>query len=581
MKILFWLIGILLVAITAYATSFTGAFLTPGGVASDSNAIKLSNDTTGNLNSLTRDIGRVYFDTTLQTLVIDDGVSLVQAAATSIFFDDTFQIKNAGDNSKILEINLSNLSTSVTRTLAMANAAVDLADVNSNKISIDGHLDGGVNKHDATELDFEDVAVSGKNVSVGSVESAITDLDDIIDTLVAGTNYTETGSNVSGHLQGINTAIGGLATIALDNLASTNLNAELRTINGAVGAPSYSFTNMTDGGLYRDAASDELRISINGVDKFTLGDNQLEILDELLYADGSEGTIGHVLTSTSVTGQMNWAAIAADSGKADIDLNNLATTSINVDLLPSATDVRSFGSAALRWNIAFVNNYRVLSGSATQAVFSGGSLTGPQGQNVTSEIRIFNQTGTEVSRSFGIWSSDVSQANERASILYFGGGDNTDADGDGSAVIIGPGGGGANGLGGVVEFLPVAASGGAPPQIKFTSGVISKAFISVNLTADDTNITPTTSALNLSSNDVTPASRTFTLSQCANAGQELDIIFSDATDAAQYEDDSANGSGSGNARLEGNWEPASPDETLSLRCDASAIDWIETGRTNP
>lgn len=48
--------------------------------------------------------------------------------------------------------------------------------------------------------------------------------------------------------------------------------------------------------------------------------------------DGSEGTLGQVWTSTDADGSGNWSAVPADSNKADIDLNNLASTAINTDL---------------------------------------------------------------------------------------------------------------------------------------------------------------------------------------------------------------------------------------------------------
>lgn len=76
---------------------------------------------------------------------------------------------------------------------------------------IDGHLDGGANKHDATEVDYERVDGSKKNISGSSddVESAITNLDDAIGALDATpTNYTATNpAIVADHLAGIDAAL--------------------------------------------------------------------------------------------------------------------------------------------------------------------------------------------------------------------------------------------------------------------------------------------------------------------------------------------------------------------------------------
>lgn len=96
------------------------------------------------------------------------------------------------------------------------------------------------------------------------------------------------------------------------------------------------------------------------------------------------GADGFVLVADSAesTG-VKWAASTAGANTA---LSNLATTSINQDLLPSADNVRKIGSAALTWAEGFIRKlsnasgnqidldlkYLLFNGTAVMAWFSGG-----------------------------------------------------------------------------------------------------------------------------------------------------------------------------------------------------------------
>jgi hypothetical protein len=69
-------IVILFLSVAFAAKRIVGDFLTPGGTASDTNFLKMSSDTTGNIAGLTRDAGRIYFDVTLGKLVVDNGATI-------------------------------------------------------------------------------------------------------------------------------------------------------------------------------------------------------------------------------------------------------------------------------------------------------------------------------------------------------------------------------------------------------------------------------------------------------------------------------------------------------------------------
>lgn len=90
---------------------------------------------------------------------------------------------------------------------------VDGRDVSADGAALDGHIDGGANKHDASEVDFEDTAASAKNLAAGSVEAALTSLDDAIGALDATpTNYTPADpAIVADHLAAIDGALAAAA----------------------------------------------------------------------------------------------------------------------------------------------------------------------------------------------------------------------------------------------------------------------------------------------------------------------------------------------------------------------------------
>lgn len=168
-----------------------------------------------------------------------DGIdSALASAGGTDFADNVFRVSDNTDATKKIALEASAITTATVRTITMADADVDLADIATNTAHatgdgsdhqdvadlvtlsgvaansttlgtftgttiadnqttkaaiqaletahevtdglIDGHLDGGVNKHDASEIDYERVDGSKVDIQAASddVESAITDLDD-------------------------------------------------------------------------------------------------------------------------------------------------------------------------------------------------------------------------------------------------------------------------------------------------------------------------------------------------------------------------------------------------------------------
>jgi len=85
--------------------------------------------------------GLIYYNSSTHRLILRENGSFTTivtgASATSSFFDDSFNVKNLADATKILAFDVSSVATATTRTVTMADANVNLIDVN-NSILKDG-----------------------------------------------------------------------------------------------------------------------------------------------------------------------------------------------------------------------------------------------------------------------------------------------------------------------------------------------------------------------------------------------------------------------------------------------------------
>lgn len=116
--------------------------------------------------------------------------------------------------------------------LFRAISAEELAGVSG---TLTAHLNGGANKHDATEVDYERANLSKKNIADLSVnvESAISDLDDAVGSLAATpTNYTPADASVvASHLGAIDSALanssGDAANVTYTPLTTTDWNGNV------------------------------------------------------------------------------------------------------------------------------------------------------------------------------------------------------------------------------------------------------------------------------------------------------------------------------------------------------------------
>ena len=126
--------------------------------------------------------------------------------------------------------------------------------------TLSGHLDGGANKHDASEVDYERADGSKKNILAASddVESALTNLDDAIgNLLIAPLDYTPADESiVADHFTAIDGVLGIIASANSATNTFTGKNSNLDT------TPSYSSSNFASGSL--EAAIGALDAALGG-----------------------------------------------------------------------------------------------------------------------------------------------------------------------------------------------------------------------------------------------------------------------------------------------------------------------------
>jgi hypothetical protein len=190
--------------------------------------------------------------------------------------------------------------------------AVDLDTVESD---LAGHLNGGANKHDASEVDYERLDGSKKNIQAASddIESAVTDLDDAIGALAATpTNYTPTDAGiVADHLAAIDGAIGVAsgANTSLSNLTTTDINQSL-------------IPTSTSVSLGTNAASEHWNLGY--IDRIIMGQGTQKGQIEMNAASGAGRAFIQVESSrpSGPNADIAIKAIGSNGGTASLLTNN-------------------------------------------------------------------------------------------------------------------------------------------------------------------------------------------------------------------------------------------------------------------
>lgn len=172
-------------------------------------------------------------------------------------------------------------------------------------------------------------------------------------TLTFTLNTQNANTIFSGPVSGGAGSPGFRALVAADipNLASTYLSLTGGTMTGAINMGTHQINALTDPSLAQDAATKHY------VDTTTLSSTLMTTLGDMIYEGAGPtptrlpiGSTNQVLTV--IAGIPSWQTATVGANTA---LSNLTTTSINQDLLPSATNTRVLGSNTLTWSSMWVN----------------------------------------------------------------------------------------------------------------------------------------------------------------------------------------------------------------------------------
>lgn len=185
-------------------------------------------------------------------------------------------------------------------------------------------------------------------------------------------------------------AADGLFTLSTRPWYISSLNTNGSTASPALGMYTGHVTsgglttgaiNLATGNQGGSGPSGDILLNIGTVSSGTRGKIKLQ--------DGSQGTVGHVWTQTAADGSGAWQA--AGGGGANTSLSNLASTSINADLLPSANNTRKLGNNS---SLQFLegNILRTFSQVSPDIYMDGyltGVVTGRTGVGISSRSDLF------------------------------------------------------------------------------------------------------------------------------------------------------------------------------------------------
>lgn len=197
---------------------------------------------------------------------------------------------------------------------------VDGRDVSADGSALDSHLNGGINKHDATEVDYERVDGSKKNIDAASddIESAVSDLDDAIGALDATpTNYTPADPTiVADHLA------------AIDSQLSSSDNKTVKissndTTPGFLEDKVVSANNLLSIATINDGGDEDTQFTVNqgNIDHGSIAGLADDDHTQYTLADGTRAFTGdQSMGSNKLTNLADGTASADAVNKGQLDL---------------------------------------------------------------------------------------------------------------------------------------------------------------------------------------------------------------------------------------------------------------------
>jgi hypothetical protein len=230
------------------------------------------------------------------------GTNTISADASDIVFDNTTSGLTATDTQAAVDEVEGRLDT-VETTLA-------------------DHLNGGASKHDATEIDYERVDGSKKNIDAASddAEAALSDLDDAIGALSTPTNYTAADDTiVADHLDGIDTEIASIYSaidLKQDDVITTEGDLVVGDGSGEesrlpIGADTYVLTSNGTTAQWQPNTDEQVKVSAN--------DTTTKYLEDCITVSSGTNTTNILETSTLNDGADEDFQIQIDETKIDHD----------------------------------------------------------------------------------------------------------------------------------------------------------------------------------------------------------------------------------------------------------------------
>ena len=464
------------------------------------------------------------------------------------FADDLFRVQDNADATKQIALEASGITTATTRTVTMPDTNVDLADIATNTSGLAGKANTNLDNLSSVAFTTDLLPSTDNTRDLGAlgIRMAEVHAEDVFALNVAGNGGVSMSDIQSLPSGGLGPGVSAIGADNLNLITANNGTPNANPTPDLVIAPGNKTGGTGDGGdiVLRNATS------VGGA------------TGTIRFINASEGTSGHVWTSSDTAGNGAWAAVPSAAGKADTDLGNLATTSINQNLIPDGDGTRNLGaSITARW---FTVNAQTINAETTGAGIKISDNSGA----AQCQIHINKTTPSGVSGDglFCINDETILMTDSKS-------GTNTSFD------VLVEAGNCVNSVAacGSVKRRAGVSSGSAADGIIVDTAVVIRAdgvrsnvVQNESLTADDQVITAVKGYIRVDSDNATPANRTFTIAAPTEVGSVIYLEWGNAN-AGELLD-------TGIIKLSAAWTP-SVNQTLTLM-STSFSDWVEIARSD-
>lgn len=281
-------------------------------------------------------VGFQYYDSTLGKYLQWDGSAWIEPAS----FEALADTEGAGKVG-ILDTAAKFTGTTVEAaleeaydrgSLGVTNAATAQSAADAAQGDITSHIDGGANKHDASEIDVE--AADGNNHSAGSLEAVIGELDDTIGSLAASpSNYTPSNAAIiADHLSAIDTAL-----VSAGGTSFTDDTFEIKDNLDATKKITFQAASIATG------TTRTITVPNSDIDLGAIATNASDISNHISNASGAHASsaISFDNTVSGLTATNVKTAIDEVEGRLDTAESNITTYSDHTNLSNVGTNTHA------------------------------------------------------------------------------------------------------------------------------------------------------------------------------------------------------------------------------------------------